>query len=248
MHDVSLPILTVMLVFALGGLAKGIAGMGLPTVAMGLLGLLMAPADAAALVVIPSLVTNVWQFLSRQHRLVLVRRMWSMLFMICLVTWTGAGLITGAGAGLAAIALGAALIVYAVIGLAKIHLSVPRAYEAWLSPVVGATTGVVTGATGVFAIPAAPYLQSLGFDKDDLVQVLGLSFTTSTLALAAGLASHGAFQIRDAGSSLLCTAPALVGMRVGQMVRTMVDLATFQLIFLIGLVLLGADLMARSVI
>jgi uncharacterized protein len=247
MHALSSPILIVTIIFALGGLAKGIAGMGLPTVAMGLLGLLMAPADAAALIVIPSLVTNIWQFLSGQHRLILIRRIWSMLLMICLVTWVGAGLIAGAGAGHATIALGAALVVYAGIGLAKVHLSVPKQYEVWLSPVVGVTTGVVTGATGIFAIPAAPYLQALGFDKDDLIQVLGLSFTTSTIALAAGLASHGAFQIRDAGTSVLCTVPALVGMWVGQLIRTRVDPATFRVIFLLGLLLLGADLMAHSV-
>jgi uncharacterized membrane protein YfcA len=246
MHEASPGILTVTLIFALAGLAKGIAGMGLPTVAMGLHGLLMTPAEAAALVVIPSLVTNIWQFLSGQHRLILIRPVWSMLLMICLATWVGAGLMTGAGSGRASIGLGAALIVYAVIGLARVRLSVPRRYEVWLSPAVGGITGVVTGATGVFVIPAAPYLQALGLDKDDLVQVLGLSFTTSTVALAAGLASHGAFHITDAGTSALCTVPALIAMGSGQMVRARVDPATFHVLFLITLLLLGADLMVRS--
>jgi uncharacterized protein len=241
-------ILGVTLIFALGGLAKGVAGMGLPTVAMGLLGLIMPPAEAAALVVIPSLVTNVWQFLSGQHRLTLIRRTWSMLLMICVVTWAGAGLIAGGDAGRATIDLGAILIAYAVIGLAKIHFSVPRKYEPWLSPAIGAATGVVSGATGVFVIPVAPYLQALGFEKDELVQVLGLSFTTSTVALAAGLASHGAFEITDAWTSALCTLPAYIGVRIGQVIRTRVDAATFRALFLASLLLLGADLMARSVI
>jgi uncharacterized membrane protein YfcA len=144
------------------------------------------------------------------------------------------------------VALGAALIVYAVIGLAKLQLSIPRRYEAWLSPAIGAATGFVTGATGVFVIPAALYLQALELDKDDLVQVLGLSFTTSTVALAAGLASHGAFQITDGGISALCTAPALVGMRSGQMIRRKANPATFRVLFLITLLLLGADLIMRS--
>lgn len=247
MHSVVSPVVIVTLVFALGGLAKGVAGMGLPTIAMGLLGLSMSPADAAALVVVPSLATNVWQFLSGRHRLGLLRRMWSMLLMICAVTWAAAGLIAGADARHATVALGAVLVVYAAIGLAKVRLSIPSRHEGWLSPVVGAATGVVTGATGVFAIPAVPYLQALGFEKDDLVQVLGLSFTTSTIGLAAGLASHGVLQIGDAGISALCIAPALAGMRVGQMMRARVDPATFRVIFLIGLLLLGTDLMLRPV-
>ena len=65
------------------------------------------------------------------------------------------------------------------------------------------------GQYDVFVVPAVPYLQALDLKKDDLVQALGLSFTTSTIALAAGLASHGAFQLTSGGASLLCTVPAL---------------------------------------
>ena len=51
-------------IFLLAGLVKGTIGLGLPTVSMGLLGLLMAPAQAAAMLLVPSLVTNVWQLLA----------------------------------------------------------------------------------------------------------------------------------------------------------------------------------------
>ena len=50
--------------FLLAGLVKGVIGMGLPTVAMGLLAVVLPPAEAAALLVVPSLVTNVWQLLA----------------------------------------------------------------------------------------------------------------------------------------------------------------------------------------
>ena len=50
--------------FILAGLVKGTTGLGLPTVAMGLLGLAMPPVQAAALLLVPSLVTNVWQLLA----------------------------------------------------------------------------------------------------------------------------------------------------------------------------------------
>lgn len=239
-------ILAIALTFTLAGLVKGVTGMGLPTVAMGLLGLLMPPAEAAAFLVIPSLITNLWQFLAGRNRLVLMRRMWPMLLMICLTTWAGTGLMTGNLGVQATVWLGLALITYAAVGLAKFRPSVPRGQEVWLSPVIGAITGAVTGATGVFVIPAVPYLQALELEKDDLVQALGLSFTASTVALAAGLASSGAFHITAAEASALCTLPALAGMEIGQIIRARVDPATFRLLFLIGLLLLGGDLIARS--
>jgi uncharacterized protein len=219
---------------------KGVTGMGLPTVAIGLLGLLMAPAEAATFLVIPSLVTNLWQFLAGPHRLLLLRRMWPMLLAISVATWAGAGLIASVGAGRATMYLAVALVSYAIVGLSKIRMAIDTKYEVWLSPLVGATTGIITGATGVFVIPAVPYLQALGFDKDDLVQVLGLSFTVSTVALALGLASYGAFHASAVGASMLCPAPALIGMFAGQALRARIDAGTFWVVFFVGL-LLGGD-------
>lgn len=84
--------------------------------------------------------------------------------------------------------------------------------EKWLSPLMGGLTGVITGATGVFVIPAVPWLQALGFRRDELVQALGLSFTLSTLALAAGLALHDGWHDDAWLLSALALLPALLGM------------------------------------
>jgi uncharacterized membrane protein YfcA len=232
--------------FVLAGLVKGVTGMGLPTVAIGLLGLLMIPARAAALLVIPSLVTNVWQYLAGQRRILTLRRLAVMLLAIFVATWFSSGLIVGEHAAGSSIALGIVLIAYALVGLANVQMKVSIAYEAWLSPIVGAATGVVTGATGVFVIPAVPYLQALGLRKDDLVQALGLSFTVSTIALAAGLANKGAFHLSSVGISIACTVPALVGMFLGQGVRRRVNGNTFRRVFFLALLLLGTDLALRS--
>src|SRR5678810_898041 len=51
-------------VFLLAGGIKGVLGLGLPTVGMGLLSIVMTPAQAAGILVIPALVTNVWQVAS----------------------------------------------------------------------------------------------------------------------------------------------------------------------------------------
>jgi uncharacterized protein len=236
------------LVFLLAGGVKGLTGMGLPTIAMGLLSLLLTPGEAAALLIIPSMVTNVWQFVRRPRRLQLLRRLWPMMAMIFLATGVAADLIVGHEAAHATAALGAALLAYAGVSLARVRLAVPRRHELWLSLVVGGATGLMTGATAVFVIPAVPYLQALDFDPDDLVQALGLSFTVSTLALAIALAAHGAFHLSAAGLSSLLTAPALAGMGIGQALRTRVQPATFRRLFLLGLLVLGADLILRSLI
>jgi uncharacterized membrane protein YfcA len=51
-------------VFALAGFIKGVIGLGLPTISMGLLAIIMPPVEAAAILILPSFVTNVWQMLA----------------------------------------------------------------------------------------------------------------------------------------------------------------------------------------
>jgi uncharacterized protein len=240
-------VLEIALTFVLAGIVKGVSGMGLPTVTMGVLGLFMAPANASALVIIPSLITNLWQFAAGENRASLLRRFWPMLLAMSAATVPAAGLLTAGHSERVTMALGSVLVVYGVIGLARLHVSVSKRLEPWLSPLVGAATGVLTGATGVFVIPAAPYFQALGLPREPLVQALGLSFAVSTLALAVGLASRGAFHIHAVVASLLCAAPALVGVVAGQWIRARIDPQTFRIVFFLGLVLLGADLIARSV-
>jgi uncharacterized protein len=60
-QDFVAPFLLVALVFFAAGAVKGVLGMGLPTVAMGLLGLMMPVSAAAAVLTLPSFITNVWQ-------------------------------------------------------------------------------------------------------------------------------------------------------------------------------------------
>ena len=65
--------------FLLAGFVKGVIGMGLPTVSIGLPGLLMTPIQAAAILVVPSLITNIWRAAGGGGIVELVRRMWPLL-------------------------------------------------------------------------------------------------------------------------------------------------------------------------
>jgi uncharacterized membrane protein YfcA len=234
------------LAFLLAGFVKGVIGMGLPTVAIGLLGLVMLPGEAAALLIIPSMVTNLWQLAIGPGIAQLLRRLWPMLAGICLGTLAGGWLLGEAMGGSAKGWLGAALMIYAVIGLLTVRFSVSARVQPLLSPIVGVATGLVTGATGVFVLPAVPYLQALEFERDELIQALGLSFTVSTLALAGNLLQGGVLGGAILIGSLLALLPALGGMLIGQWARSRISPAMFRRCFFIGLLVLGGDLMIQA--
>jgi uncharacterized membrane protein YfcA len=239
-------VLIIALTFFLAGIVKGAAGMGLPTFAMGILSAIMSPVSAASLLVIPSFVTNFWQLFTGPDFLALIKRLWLMMLGIVVGTFAGSWLLTSVNTEYASVGLGSVLILYAMHSLWGKPLSVPARLERSLSPVIGLTTGVITGGTGLFTIPAVPYLQALGLSKDDLIQALGLSFTVSTIALAAGLARGGAFHLGDITLSALAVIPSLLGMWVGTAIRGRISAAIFRRWFLIFLAALGFELAVRS--
>jgi uncharacterized protein len=238
----------IIVVFGLAGFTKGVLGLGLPTVAMGLLAVVVSPTQAAVLLVLPSLVTNVWQMLDGPHLRNLVRRLWSFNLAAFLGTCLGAAMLSGIGGRHGLLFLGGALIAYAMSGIAAPRLSLPRRAEPWLGPAVGLATGGITAATGVFVLPAVPYLQAIGLEKDELVQALGLSFTVSTLALAVALAGVDAVSSADLAPSALGIAAALAGMRLGQRIRTRLSARAFRRFFLLGLLALGVYLAGRGLV
>jgi uncharacterized protein len=235
-------------IFVLAGLVKGVIGLGLPTVAVGLLGIALPPAEAATLLVVPSLVTNVWQFAVGGGAAPLLRRLWPLLLGIAAGTWAGSGLIAGGEGETMSAALGLTLIVYAIVSLAAPRLHVSPRWEPFLSPVIGAATGIVTAATGVLVIPAVPYLQVLALERDQLVRAMGLSFTASTLALGLSLAGEGLFQVPLAAASTLALLPALLGMWIGQILRGRIPPNRFRFYLFAGLIAVGSHLALRPLL
>lgn len=236
----------VTLIFLAAGAVKGILGMGLPTVAMGLLGLVMPLAGAASLLTVPSIVTNLWQTAVGPDLRATLRRLWPLqagiVLGVAVAPWLTPLLPPAFGRQL----LGVCLVAYGVLGLvAKPFRGEPARGEPAKGLLAGAATGVITGFTGVFVLPAVPYLQSLRLDREQLAQALGLCFTTSSLALAALLALQGHLDARASFGSLLMVLPALAGMWVGQRVRRLLSEGGFRKCFFGGLVLLGVWLLVR---
>lgn len=227
-------------VFLLAGVAKGVLGMGLPTLAVGLLALAMSPAEAAVLLLVPSLVTNAWQALDGRALAPLLRRFWPMLLAIAAGTLCTVGWLAGAPTRAAAVGLGICLAVYGVLGLSGATAGWRVRGGTGSSTAAGFVTGAISGASGVFVLPAVPYLQACGLARDALVQALGLAFTTSTIALGVGLWLHDALPAADLARSSWMLPSALAGMALGRALRRRMDKARFKRVFFAGLVLLGA--------
>jgi uncharacterized membrane protein YfcA len=229
-------------VFALAGFVKGVIGLGLPTVSMGLLAVAMPPVQALAIVIAPAIVTNIWQTFVGGYLRDIIRRLWPLILGTAFGIWSSGGLMTGPYARYGTVVLGILLVIYGAISLVKFQLSVAKQNEGWVGGVVGLVTGVVAAATGVQVIPSMPFMQSIGMEKDELIQALGVYFTVCTLAQAFNLSSAGLLNASIALSGLVAMVMAFAGMFIGQMVRMRMHPDQFRRWFLIAMMLLGVYL------
>src|SRR5436305_7158728 len=235
-------------VFLLAGLVKGVLGLGLPTVGMGLLAVSMPPAHALAIVIVPAIITNIWQTFVGPYLRDITRRLWPLMAGTAIGIWCSAGLMTGPYARYGTIVLGVLLVIYAIIGLSKFNFHVAPANEKWVGGIVGLMTGVVSAATGVQVIPSMPFMQAIGMEKDELVQALGVFFTTATVALAFSLTASGLLTAATALPGAVAMAASFVGMFVGQAVRSRMQPEAFRRWFLIAMILLGLYLAGNALV
>lgn len=236
-------ILIVAAVFLLAGTVKGVIGMGLPTIALGLLTAVVGLEPAMALVLAPAIVTNIWQGFVGGHVREVFRRLWPFFVPATLTIWLGVLLAQIWPAALPVAVLGGVLIAYGLLGLAKPALHLPPRHDRWVAPLAGALNGVFAGLTATFVIPGLLYLQALNLNRDQMVRALGQLFVFSTAMLALALAAFGKLPPETGLASLLSVLPAIAGMMAGGWLRRRLSEATFRRVFFTALIGLGSYLL-----
>jgi len=232
--------------FLLAGTVKGVIGLGLPTVSLALLTATVGLTDAMALLIAPSLVTNVWQAVVGGHGRVILKRLWPFLATAGLTIWIGALALTRVDLAVLSALLGGLIVVYAGLSLTRPHFTVTPRQEPWLGPLLGTTNGVLTGMAGSFVVPGVMYLQALGLPRDMLIQAMGILFLLSTAALGIALGGNGLMTGDRSILSFLAVAPALVGMVAGQKIRKRLSEDRFRRVFFSGLLIVGAYIVIRA--
>ncbi len=236
----------VLVTFFLAGAVKGVIGLGLPAVGVGLMTAAFDLTTAMALILVPAFVTNVWQAVAGGGSGAILRRTWPFLLTATATVWIGALALTRINLSLLSALLGTLLIVYALLNMAGIRFSLNPRQAIWAGPLLGAVNGVLTGMTGNFAVPGVLFLQAIGLPRDQLIQAMGMLFTVSTVALAFALQRNDFLTLPLATLSAIAVLPAIGGMLLGQTIRKRLSEQLFRRAFFIGLLALGVYIVGRS--
>ena len=232
--------------FLLAGAVKGVIGLGLPTLSLGLLTVAFDLTTAMVLLIVPSFTTNLWQAAVGGNGRGILRRIWPFLLMATATVWLGATALTRVDLSLLSGLLGGLLVTYSTLSLAGVRLAISAQREFWAGLLFGTVNGILTGMTGSFVVPGVMFLRAIGLPRDMLVQAMGMLFTASTVALALALQGNNILTAHLGLVSVAAVIPAAVGMVSGQHLRRMLSEHTFRKVFFIALLLLGAYIIAKA--
>lgn len=240
-------IIAIMLTFLLAGTVKGVLGLGLPTVSLGLLTLLADLPTAMTVMLLPALLTNLWQAFAGQHTRGALLRLWPLLVAAGLSVAIGGLLFKQIQLQWLTVLLGLLIVLYSLISLAGIKLTLSPASETSTGMACGLVNGILGGLTGSFVVPGVMYLQALDMPRQMLLQSMGLLFSISTVALAISLWANGLLNQSMTQLSFWAVFPALLGMPLGQWLGKHLPDKHFRTLFFCSIGVIGGFILLGGI-
>jgi len=240
-------IVTVTVAFFLAGAVKGVIGLGLNMVSLGLVAAALDLTTAMALLLIPSFVTNIWQSFVGGRIKDIILGMWPFLFLATITIWIGSTALISINQAYLAILLGILLISHSSLNLLGFRLVIPPRHQTWSGIIMGTANGILAGMTGSFVVPGVMYLQAIGLQRDTLVQAMGILFSLSTIGLAIALKTNRLLTSEVAAISAYAVIPAILGMVIGRRARMALSENKFRNIFFVSLFVLGLFIIIKAV-
>lgn len=239
-------VVAILATYLLAATAKGVTGLGFSTTCLPFLAVTVGLKEALPLLIIPSVASNLVVMHGAGRFGETLARFWPMLLAtvpgLVLGLWALA-LVDGREAGAV---LGVVLVLWCAFSWARPDLRLPAGWERPLGPVSGFLTGTVNGITGSQVMPSMPYLMALHLDRNVFIQAINCSFTLSSLIMAVGLSRLGLFTTDGVIVSVIGTACAFSGLKLGEQVRHRLSPDAFRLAVLAMLAAMGVSLVVRA--
>lgn len=231
----------------LAGIVKGILGIGIPVVSVSLLSLAITIPTAVTLLPIPMLLSNLWQSLASGRVGDTLRRFGPLIGALVIGTFVGARLLVELDQRILMGIVGAAVLVFAVSAHFPRYLRLSRRAERGLGVPIGFFAGVLGGMTTFFGPPLIMFLFALSLDKDEFVGTISTIYLCASIPLAVALGIYGFMDMEAYLWSAAAAVPLLLGVLIGQWLRTRISQSAFRRGLLLLLLVVGVRLLYRAV-
>lgn len=229
--------------FVLGGIFKGILGLGVPVIAVPVIADAVSIVLAIILISVPSVVPNIYQVWAYRHHVDPDIRLLPL--GIASVVGSGLGILTLTSVDPALLTrlLGLILWLYMGFRALKPSFQLSRRIARWTNAPAGFLAGLAGGLTGVSAPVILVYLMSLRLPKETFILTISWYFIAMGGGQFAWLVQAGLMTWTLLLWSVLSLIPIFVGMWLGTRIGHYVSKQRFEQLILVMMALMGAKLL-----
>lgn len=238
------------LLSGLAGMVKGMTGFAMPMILVSGLGSFLSPELALAGMILPTLVTNLWQALRQGFAAAIQSARNHLRFLITSLIFIAisAQLVTRIPSNLLFLVLGLTVSFFASLQLAGWRPIVGAQNRRAAELGGGMFAGTLGGLAGVWGPPTVLYLTALDTPKTEHVRIQGVVYGTGAVVLTLAHLRSGILSGSGLELSGVLIIPALVGLFAGFVVQDRLDQDRFRGIILAVLIVAGLNLVRRALL
>ena len=234
-------------VFLLAGCIKGVVGIGLPTIVVGTMSMFIDPRQAIGMLVLPALLSNLWQVYRSKMFLPLIKKLWPFAISMSVCIWIFAQYSAKISESFLVICIGSMIVLFVLTNLFIKSMRFPDQWDRPVQISIGAVAGVMGGLTSIWAPPMLVYLMSRRMEKDEFVGAMGLLLFCGIFALFVGYYQSQLIDDQTALQSLFLLIPVLIGFMLGEKARQRLNTDQFYKVLLCVFFIMGANLIANGI-
>jgi uncharacterized membrane protein YfcA len=245
---------TLAIVFAicvtlLAGFIKGATGFALPMIMVSGLATVLPPDVAIAALIVPTVVSNVWQSLRGggiAAAVTVASRFKLYIATLLAVIVITAQMVSMMSQSAILLMIGGPIVLLALVLLSGKSFQVSPHTRTVTDMVVGAMSGFLGGLAGIWGPLTVMYLTAMETPKKEQVRVTGVIFGAGAIVLGLSHVQSGLLNAQTLPLSLFMIMPVLIGQTLGNLVQDRLDQQKFKRLTLFVLIVAGLNLVRRG--
>ncbi len=230
-----------------GGLIKGALGVGTPLLTVPMMAQVLPPQHAIAIMAIPVVIANLWQFAQAERRGAAITRFWPAFVAILVGTWIGVKILSVIDEQALLILVGVAVIAFALLQGSRFRLHLPANLIKPAGVFFGGASGLIGGISSFFGPMLITYLISIrDLDKNQFVSTISFLYVSAVVPWAITLYLFGILDRQLLLLSTFATVPVTLGLLLGQRARSRISDARFHYLIIAILIVSGLSMLWRA--
>ncbi|KWA09868.1 sulfite exporter TauE/SafE family protein [Burkholderia territorii] len=230
----------------LGGMVKGITGIGVPLVAMPILSQFLPIRQAVLLLSMPIILGNIPQALEGGEVLATARKIAAPIAGTVLGNVAGVAILLSLNAGHAQAASGTLLIVAAALMLSAPKLNLPAAWQKPVGFVLGFGAALMESIASVPGPLLATYLISSGATGRAFTKQIAIILVVSIVTLITTFSGAAHASVADLAISAAASVPAIAGMWLVRPLRDRMSPRVFRTVVLLFVLVAASQMIWKS--